>query len=202
MRVAAPDGIAAAESLATKAVVANEIDGYVVLDAQHAARRARALRGSQRGHRRRRHATARDGIRQSTLAQRLERANLSPALVDSLARSRLLLESEGLTEHGRGSDASRRANLAFAAAVAFLLYMSMILLRTGCPSRRSRGEVDACRRVVVSSVSPETLLAGKVIGVERSDSRSSHLGRRRRCTSAPSWRRCSTEWPHPAARRE
>jgi ABC-2 type transport system permease protein len=104
-------------------------------------------------------------LRTSTLAERLESANLSPSFVDSLTRSRLELESERLTEQGRGSDASRRANVMFAAAVAFLLYMSMILY--GQTVLRGVLEEKSTRvaEVVVSSVSPETLLAGKVIGV-------------------------------------
>jgi ABC-2 type transport system permease protein len=164
VRVTAPGGIAAAESLATKAVVAKEFDGYVVLD-------ARTLRG-ERARYAGRNATAvgemrrlETALRQTSLAQRLEQATLNPALVDSLTRSRLQLESESLTEKGRGSDASRKANLMFAAAVAFLLYMSMLLY--GQLVMRGVLEEKSTRvaEVVVSSVSPETLLAGKVIGV-------------------------------------
>jgi ABC-2 type transport system permease protein len=164
VRVTAPDGIAAAESLATKAVVAKEFNGYVVLD-------ARTLRG-ERARYAGRNATAvgemrrlETALRQSSLAQRLEQATLNPALVDSLTRSRLVLESESLTEKGRGSDESRKANLMFAVAVAFLLYMSMILY--GQLVMRGVLEEKSTRvaEVVVSSVSPETLLAGKVIGV-------------------------------------
>jgi ABC-2 type transport system permease protein len=164
VRITPPDGIAAAESLATKAVVAKEFEGYVVLDAstlrgeraRYAGRKATALGDMRR---------LETALRQTTLAQRLEHATLNPALVDSLTRSRLVLTSERLTEQGRGSDASRRANLMFAVAVAFLLYMSMILY--GQTVLRGVLEEKSTRvaEVVVSSVSPETLLAGKVIGV-------------------------------------
>jgi len=164
VRVTPPDGIAAAESLATKAVVAKEVEGYVVLD-------ARTLRGERARYAGRKATAVGDmrrlelALRQVSLAQRLQHASLNPALVDSLTRSRLVLESERLTEQGRGSDASRRANVAFAVAVAFLLYMSMILY--GQAVLRGVLEEKATRvaEVVVSSVSPETLLAGKVIGV-------------------------------------
>ena len=164
VRVTPPSDIAAAESLATKAVVAKEFDGYVVLDAstlrgeraRYAGRKATAVGEMRR---------LETALRQTSLAQRLEHASLSPALVDSLTRSRLVLNSERLTEQGRGSDASRRANLMFAVAVAFLLYMSMILY--GQTVLRGVLEEKSTRvaEVVVSSVSPETLLAGKVIGV-------------------------------------
>jgi ABC-2 type transport system permease protein len=164
VRITPSDGIAAAESLATKAVVAKEFEGYVVLDAstlrgeraRYAGRKATALGDMRR---------LETALRQTTLAQRLEHATLNPALVDSLTRSRLVLTSERLTEQGRGSDASRRANLVFAVAVAFLLYMSMILY--GQTVLRGVLEEKSTRvaEVVVSSVSPETLLAGKVIGV-------------------------------------
>ena len=164
VRVTAPDAIAAAESLATKAVVSKEVDGYVVLDAstlrgeraRYAGRKATAVGDMRR---------LETALRTSTLAERLESANLSSSLVDSLTRSRLELESERLTEQGRGSDASRRANVMFAVAVAFLLYTSMILY--GQTVMRGVLEEKSTRvaEVVVSSVSPETLLAGKVIGV-------------------------------------
>ena len=164
VRVTPPDGIAAAESLATKAVVAKTVDGYVVLDdktlrgerARYAGRKATAVGDMRR---------LETALRNSTLAERLERTNLSSSFVDSLTRSRLVLESERLTEQGRGSDASRRANVMFAVAVAFLLYMSMILY--GQMVMRGVLEEKSTRvaEVVVSSVSPETLLAGKVIGV-------------------------------------
>jgi ABC-2 type transport system permease protein len=104
-------------------------------------------------------------LRQTSLAQRLEHANLSSALVDSLTRSRLVLESERLTEQGRGTDASRRANAPFAIAVAFLLYTSMILYGQAVLRGVLEEKSTRVAEVVVSSVSPETLLAGKVIGV-------------------------------------
>jgi ABC-2 type transport system permease protein len=164
VRATAPEGIAAAESLATNAVVAKEYDGYVVLDAstvrgeraRYAGRKATVVAEMRR---------LENALRQTSLTRRLENANLNPALVDSLTKSRLVLASERLTEQGRGSDASRRANVAFAAAVAFLLYMSMILY--GQTVLRGVLEEKSTRvaEVVVSSVSPETLLAGKVIGV-------------------------------------
>ena len=164
VRVTSADGIAAAESLATKAVVSKAVDGYVVLD-------ARTLRGERARYAGRKATAVGDmrrletALRQSTLAERLESANLSAPLVDSLTRSRLVLESERLTEQGRGSDASRRANTMFAVAVAFLLYTSMILY--GQTVLRGVLEEKSTRvaEVVVSSISPETLLAGKVIGV-------------------------------------
>jgi len=164
VRVTPPAGIAAAESLATKAVVAKEVEGYLVLDertlrgerARYAGRKATAVGDMRR---------LETSLRQVSLAQRLEHANLNPTLVDSLTRSRLVLESERLTEQGRGSDASRRANVAFAGAVAFLLYMSMILYGQAVLRGVLEEKSTRVAEVVVSSVSPETLLAGKVIGV-------------------------------------
>jgi len=164
VRVTSPDGIAAAESLATKAVVSKAVDGYVVLDAKtlrgerarYAGRKATAVGDMRR---------LETALRQSTLAERLESANLSSSLVDSLTRSRLVLESERLTEQGRGSDASRRANVMFAVAVAFLLYMSMILYGQAVLRGVLEEKSTRVAEVVVSSITPETLLAGKVIGV-------------------------------------
>jgi ABC-2 type transport system permease protein len=164
VRVTPPDGIAAAESLATRAVVTKAVEGYVVLDsstlrgerARYAGRKATAVGDMRR---------LETALRQTSLAQRLEHANLSSALVDSLTRSRLVLESERLTEQGRGTDASRRANAPFAIAVAFLLYTSMILYGQAVLRGVLEEKSTRVAEVVVSSVSPETLLAGKVIGV-------------------------------------
>jgi ABC-2 type transport system permease protein len=164
VRVTPPDGIAAAESLATRAVVTKAVEGYVVLDsstlrgehARYAGRKATAVGDMRR---------LEAALRQTSLAQRLEHANLSSSLVDSLTRSRLVLESERLTERGRGSDASRRANAPFAIAVAFLLYTSMILYGQAVLRGVLEEKSTRVAEVVVSSVSPETLLAGKVIGV-------------------------------------
>ena len=122
-----------AVSLATKAVVEKTVDGYVVLD-------ERTLRGERARYAGRRATAAGDmrrletALRQSVLAQRLVTANVNPGLVDSVSRSRLELESERLTEHGRGTDASRRANMMFGAAVAFLLYMSKDAAHAKSPS--------------------------------------------------------------------
>ena len=104
-------------------------------------------------------------LRQSVLAHRLATANVNPGLVDSVSRSRLELESERLTEHGRGTDASRRANMMFGAAVAFLLYMSMFIYGQAVLRGVLEEKTTRVAEVVMSSVSPETLLAGKVIGV-------------------------------------
>ena len=164
VRVTAPNEIAAAESLATKAVIAKTVDGYVVLDertlrgqrARYAGRKATAVGDMRR---------LEQSLRQSALAHRLAAANLNPSLVDSLSQSRLVLESERLTEQGRGSDASRRANLMFAGAVAFLLYMSMILYGQMVLRGVLEEKTTRVAEVVVSSVTPDTLLAGKVIGV-------------------------------------
>ena len=164
VRVTAPNEIAAAESLATKAVIAKTVDGYVVLDertlrgqrARYAGRKATAVGDMRR---------LEQSLRQSALAHRLASANLNPSLVDSLSQSRLVLESERLTEQGRGSDASRRANLMFAGAVAFLLYMSMILYGQMVLRGVLEEKTTRVAEVVVSSVTPDTLLAGKVIGV-------------------------------------
>ena len=164
VRVTAPNAVAEAESLATRAVVAKTVEGYVVLDestlrgqrARYAGRKATAVGDMRR---------LETALRQSVLAQRLATANLNPGLVDSLSRSRLVLESERLTEQGRGSDASRRANLMFAGAVAFLLYMSMIIYGQMVLRGVLEEKTTRVAEVVVSSVSPETLLAGKVIGV-------------------------------------
>ena len=67
----------------------------------------------------------------------------------------------------------------FAGAVAFLLYMSMILYGQTVLRGVLEEKTTRVAEVVVSSVSPETLLAGKVIGVGAVGlDAADHLGRR------------------------
>jgi ABC-2 type transport system permease protein len=162
VRVVAPGELAAAERAASQAVMRKATQGYLVLD-------ARALGGDSAFYAGRNATSVADtrrievAVRQAVLALRLEREGLDPVRIDSITRPRLRLGTERLSERGRGG--SGQANVVFAVGVSFLLYTAIILygqnvLRSVIEEKQTR-----VAEVVISSIKPETLLAGKVIGV-------------------------------------
>ena len=90
VRAVGPKDLAAAESIATADVVRKHATGYLVLDentlagrsARYSGRNATSLPDIER---------LRNAIRQTVLAQRLERVGINPLTIDSLTRSRILL---------------------------------------------------------------------------------------------------------------
>lgn len=157
-----PSQVAQAESLATQAVRAREIKGYLVLDARvfsgsrprYAGVNATALADLRR---------LEGVVSREMLAMELRRSGLSPADVNRLKGYRVGLTAERLTATGRGGAA--RVNFLFAITVAALLYM--MILMYGQSVLRGVVEEKQARvsEVVVAAVRPRTLLAGKVLGV-------------------------------------
>ena len=160
--VVTPDRLPAAESEARHLVTDERIRGYLVLDARTIAGQSARYAGIN--------ATALNDMRriehiveQEVLSFRLERKGLPSVEARSLARMNLDLDSERVSDTGRGG--SGTLNLVFAVSVAMLLYVTIFLygqnvLRGVMEERQSR-----VAEVVVSSVRPTTLLAGKVLGV-------------------------------------
>ena len=162
VQVVAPDGIAPAESLATRRVVARERTGYLVLTGgsaapvagRYAGRNASSLIDMNRVER---------AVRQAAMAQRLERAGVDAATVDSLVTAQISIPAERITDRGRGG--SGLVSFFFAFGVAFLLYMSIILYGQNVLRGVMEEKQTRVAEVVMSSVKTDTLLAGKVIGV-------------------------------------
>lgn len=157
-----PDELAAAESLATAAVRRRAVKGYLVLDgatlagrgARYAGVNASALADMRR---------IESAVSRELIGLELRRAGMAPAETDRVKRMRFTLRSERLTLTGRGG--SGRVNIIFASVVGVLLYMTILMygqnvLRGVIEEKQSR-----VAEVVVSSVRPTTLLAGKVLGV-------------------------------------
>lgn len=151
-----------AESSATFETVQRRSNGYIVLDqqtlagerARYAGRSATSIPDMER---------VRSAIRQTILESRLERAGVNPDSVKELTFMPLSLSSERITDKGRGG--SGKVSIIFAAAVAFLLYMSIVLYGQNVLRGVLEEKTNRVAEVVVSSVPPEILLAGKVIGV-------------------------------------
>ena len=158
----APSELAEAESSATRDVMAKRLDGYLVLDslssfgmsARYAGRNASTIPDMERIKRQ---------VEQAVLVNRLERAGFDADRVRSLSRVNLRLTTERITETGRGG--SGAGNIAVAFIASFVLYTLIVLYGQTI----LRGVVDEknnrVAEVVVASVQPESLLAGKVLGV-------------------------------------
>jgi ABC-2 type transport system permease protein len=162
VRNVSADELAEAESLATQEVMQQARRGYVILDsrtaagisARYAGRDASSLPTMER---------LEGAIRTSLLAQRLEGRGMTTAQADELTRMRPQLQSERITDRGRGG--SGLASFFFAFGVAMYLYAAIILygqnvLRGVMDEKQSR-----VAEVVLSSISANKLLAGKVLGV-------------------------------------
>ncbi len=160
--VVAANETAAAESLATRAVVSKAREGYLILDSL-------TLRGSKARYAGRNSTTVPDmnrvgkAVDNAVLGLRLEGTGLTQARIDSLTRVDVRLEKTQLSDTGR--EKSGTGSTILGLIVAFLLYMVLVLY--GQTVLRSVIEEKTTRvaEVVISSVRPEILLAGKIIGI-------------------------------------
>jgi ABC-2 type transport system permease protein len=156
------DGVAAAESLATKTVISKQREGYLVLDSM-------TLRGTKARYAGRNTTTVPDmnkvggAVDKALIGLRLDGTGLTPARIDSLTSVDVKLDKSQLSDTGR--EKSGAGSTILGLIVAFLLYMVLILY--GQTVLRSVIEEKSTRvaEVVISSVRPETLLAGKIIGI-------------------------------------
>ncbi len=157
-----PSELTEAESTATKQVMAKQLSGYLVVDeqtlrgeeARYAGRNATSIGDMER---------LRAAVKEALLSQRLERAGIDSSRVRDMTFIPLRLNSERITDKGRGG--SGTVSIIFAGAIAFLLYMSIVLYGQNVLRGVLEEKTTRVAEVVVSSVPPETLLAGKVLGV-------------------------------------
>src|SRR6185312_7202219 len=102
-------------------------------------------------------------VRQASIIVRLERQGVRSDIVSDLASSHLKVNSERLSERGRSG--SGEAGLIAGIAVGLLLFMSIIIHGNNVLRGVLEEKSTRVAEVVLSSVKPETLLAGKVLGV-------------------------------------
>ena len=158
----ASTALAAAESTATIDVMRGVTQGYLVLDsatvatakARYAGKNASSLGAMSQ---------IEGALRSALLTQRLEGAGITGLRADSLARVKADLSTERITSKGRGG--SGLVSAIFGFLIAFLLYLMIILYGQNILRGVLEEKTTRVAEVVVSSISPETLLAGKVIGV-------------------------------------
>lgn len=160
--VVAPNEVAAAESLATRDVMAKTRRGYLVLDsltisaqkASYAGRNASSLNEVQ---------IIETALRSAILGQRLEKEGLDPRRVEALTKVKVDMSAERITDTGRGGSGIGSAIFGF--MIAFLLYMMIVLYGQNILRGVLEEKLTRVAEVIVSSVSTDVLLAGKVIGV-------------------------------------
>jgi ABC-2 type transport system permease protein len=157
-----PSELTQAESTATRQVMAKQVSGYLVVDprtlggeeARYAGRNATSIGDMEH---------LRSAVKEALLSQRLESAGIDSGRVRDLTFIPLRLNSERITDKGRGG--SGTVSIIFAGGIAFLLYMSIVLYGQNVLRGVLEEKTTRVAEVVVSSVSPETLLAGKILGV-------------------------------------
>ncbi len=157
-----PPRLAVAESLATNDVMNKVSPGYLVLDsatltsykARYAGRNASAVGEME---------VMQTAIRQSIIASRLEGAGIKAERVDSLTNVKVDLTSVRLDERGRGD--SGIVSFIFGAIVAFMLYMMIMLYGQNVMRSVLEEKTTRVAEVIMASVKPDVLLAGKILGV-------------------------------------
>lgn len=155
-------GVAALEAEQTRAVLAKRLTGVLVLDT--AALSGREARYSGRN------ATSvadvarlRDVVRRQSLAVRLGREGLATERVQALTAPRLTLKAERITDDGKRGSGAGGAILAV--GVAFFLYMMILLYGQSVLRSVLEEKTTRVAELVVASVRPDVLMAGKVLGV-------------------------------------
>ena len=161
-RVVAPADLAAAESSGTAAVRRRLLQGYLVVEpdgvggvrTRYAGRNASSLLDMER---------LRTAVTRAVVAQRIAAAGVQADVAARIARARTPFSAERITEQGRGGSGS--VSLLFAVAVGLLLYMTILMYGQNV----LRGVMDEKQgrvaEMVIASVRPGTLLAGKVLGI-------------------------------------
>ncbi len=162
VRVVTSAELPAAEQTATQEVVHHQRIGYLVLDSAalsggevvYAGRNASAIGDID---------LLTQIVRQSILAQRLEREGLAPSRIAAVTALQVRVTADRITDRGRGGSGELSAIVAY--ALGFMLYTMIVIYGNVI----LRGVVDEkstrVAEVVVASAPPDTLLAGKVIGV-------------------------------------
>ncbi len=162
IRVVLPAELTAAESTATRDVLSKRHVGYLLIDgltlsgerARYAGRNATTIPDMR---------VVEGAVTQAVLGKRFEAAGLDAERVRALSKLELNFKTERLSDRGRGDAGENAVGLAY--AVAMLLYMSIVLYGQSILMGVIEEKSQRVAEVVVASVSPDKLLAGKVVGV-------------------------------------
>ncbi len=162
LRVVTPDTRVTAEATALTDVMHNRFIGYLVLTDSTLAGKGARYNG--------RNASAvadiehvKEVVKQAVLTQRLVGAGLDPRKIAALTTVPLELHTERVTDRGLGG--SGMSGAIFGYMVAFLLYVTIILYGQSIVRGVADEKATRVSEVVVASAPPDTLLAGKIVGV-------------------------------------
>jgi ABC-2 type transport system permease protein len=163
VRIIDPGSLNQARDSATAEVSRRLASGFIVLDSTTLRGDTVDYSGRHADSRADRIATA-TAIRSGLVAWRLQQNGVPTASVDSVITAPLpALRAETINDKGR--DAATPAKAIVATFVAFFLYMSILLYGQSMLSGVIEEKMSRVSEIVISSVKPEILLAGKVIGV-------------------------------------
>ena len=101
-----------------------------------------------------------NAVRASLLGYRMEAVGLDAAAAQELTNLRVRVATERITERGRAG--SGMASMMFGFAIAFLLYMTIVFYGQAILRGVLEEKTTRVAEVIVSSVKPDYLLAGKV----------------------------------------
>lgn len=160
--VVAPEGVEAAEAALLADVQAKRLTGYLVLDtatmrtgrARYAGRNASSVGQNER---------LEGALRTGLLGLRLSQAGLDSAAAAGITGLRVRLDAERIGDSGKGG--SGLAGAAFGFIIAMFLYMAIILYGQAILRGVLEEKTTRVAEVIVASVKPDILLAGKVLGV-------------------------------------
>jgi ABC-2 type transport system permease protein len=163
VRVVTAAGLAAAESKATTEVTKpHSYAGYLALTdstlatgkAQYAGRNASSIADMSR---------LETALGKAVMTVRLGREGVKPEVITQVSKIRADISAERIDEKGKSGSAQAALIVGF--FLAFLLYMSIMLHGQNVMRGVLEEKMTRVAEVVISSVKPDTLLAGKVIGV-------------------------------------
>jgi ABC-2 type transport system permease protein len=142
--------------------VERQAQGYLVLDSltltahkvRYAGRNASSI--AQVG-------LIESAVRQSLMASRMQDAGIAPARIDSLTSVKVNMAAERIDDRGRGG--SGLVSAIFGVVIAVLLYMMIMIYGQNVLRGVLEEKVTRVAEVVMASVKPDILLAGKILGV-------------------------------------
>ena len=162
VRVVPATQLAQAESVATRDIMLRRASGYLVIDAQTLTD-ASARYAGRRDDAKIDMLQVNDAIREGLIGLRLERHGLSSDQIDSMTIVSPTLHTEHIGDEGfNGTDEAQVLLVIF---VGFLFYISIVMYGQSMLSGVIEEKATRMAEIVMSSVRPETLLAGKVLGI-------------------------------------
>jgi len=102
-------------------------------------------------------------LREQVMMMRLEREGVRQDIVGDLARNRLRFDTERVNDSGKGG--SGIAGVAVGFVIGIFLFMSILIHGQNVMRGVLEEKMTRVAEVVISSVKPESLLGGKVLGV-------------------------------------